>query len=57
LGWLQALAAEIPITLADGTVWLSIGQGLLFGAVCLVFGAWVGRFVGLLPRGAPAGEL
>ena len=36
--WLQSLAAEFAITLADGTVWLSIGQGLLFGAVCLLFG-------------------
>jgi len=37
VGWLQALAAEIPITLADGTVWLSIGQALLFGAVLMLF--------------------
>jgi hypothetical protein len=56
LGWLQALAAEVPITLSDGAVWLSIGQGLLFGAVCLVFGTWLARFVGLLESDAPAGE-
>ena len=54
--WLQTLAAELPITLADGSVWLSIGQGLLFGAVCLLFGIWVARFVGLLGADAPAGE-
>ena len=29
---LQSLVAELAITLADGAVWLSIGQGLLFGA-------------------------
>ena len=39
-----------------GTVWLSIGQGLLFGAVCLLFGVWIARFVGLLDADAPAGE-
>ena len=47
---------ELGITIADGTVWLSIGEGLLFGAVCLVFGVWVARFVCLLERDAPAGE-
>ena len=56
LGWLQALVAELAITLADGSVWVSIGQGLLFGAVCLLFGIWVARFVGLLEADAPAGE-
>ena len=53
---LQSLAAELAITLADGAVWLSIGQGLLFGAVCLLFGIWVARRVGLLASDAPAGE-
>ena len=48
--------AELPITIADGAVWLSIGQGLLVGAVCLLFGVWVARFVGLLGADAPAGE-
>ena len=56
MGWLQSLATEFGITIADGTVWLSIGQGLLFGAVCLVFGIWVARLVGLLESDAPAGE-
>ena len=51
-----AVFAEFPITLADPTVWLSIGQGLLVGAVCLLFGIWVARFVGLLAPDAPAGE-
>lgn len=54
---LRSLAAEFPITLSDGTVWLSIGEGLLFGAVCLLFGAWVARLVGLLEPDAPAGEI
>jgi len=54
--WLQTLAAELRITLADGTVWSSIGQGLLVGAVCLLFGVCVARFVGLLSVDAPAGE-
>ena len=54
--WLQALAAEFPITMADATVWLSIGQGLLVGGVCLLFGIWVARLVRLLPSDAPAGE-
>jgi hypothetical protein len=48
--------AELGITLSDGAVWLSIAQGLLFGAVCLVFGIWLARFVGLLESDAPAGE-
>jgi hypothetical protein len=56
VGWLQALAAEFLITLSDGTVWLSIGEGLLFGAACLLLGIWVARFVRLLPPDAPAGE-
>ena len=54
--WLEALAAELPITLSDGAVWLAVGQGLLFGAACLVFGTWLARFVGLLESDAPAGE-
>ena len=54
--WLQALAAEFAITLSDGAVWLPIGQGLLFGGVCLLFGIWVARVVGLLESDAPAGE-
>ena len=56
MGWLQSLAAEFPITLANGTVWLSIGQGIALGAVCLLFGVWLARFVGLLGADAPAGE-
>ena len=47
MGWLQSLAAEFAITMADATVWLAIGQGLLVGAVCLLFGIWVARYVGL----------
>ena len=54
--WLQSLAAEFAITMTDGTVWLSLGQGLLFGGVCLLFGIWVARIVGLLAPDAPAGE-
>ena len=54
--WLQSLAAELAITMTDGAVWLSIGQGLLFGGVCLLFGIWVARIVGLLASDAPAGE-
>ncbi len=54
--WLQTLAAELLITLGDATVWLSIGQALLIGAVCLLFGVWASRFVGLLGAEAPAGE-
>ena len=38
---LQSLATEFSITVADASVWLSIGQALLFGAVCLVFGTGV----------------
>ena len=51
--WLQTLSAELRITLTDGTVWLSIGQGLLAGAICLVFGVFVAQFVGLLRADAP----
>jgi hypothetical protein len=48
--------SELAFTLADGSVWLSIGQGLLFGAVCLLLGVGLARFVGLLEPDAPAGE-
>lgn len=54
--WVHRLAIEFAITLSNGTVWLSIGQGLVFGAVCLVFGVWAARVVGLLPSDAPAAE-
>ena len=53
---LQSLATEFSITVGDATVWLSIGQALLFGAVCLVLGIGVARLVGLLEPHAPAGE-
>jgi len=49
--------SELGITVADGAVWLSIGQGLLVGAVCLLFGAWTSRFIGLLGDDASAGEI
>src|SRR4051794_22095794 len=48
--------SELAITLADTTVWVTIGQGLLFGSVSLLFGVWIARFVGLLDAGASAGE-
>ncbi len=56
MAWLQSLVAELRITMLDGTVWLSIAQGLILGAVCLVVGIWVARLVGLLGSDAPAGE-
>ena len=55
-GYSPAVFAELTITMSDATVWLSIGQALLFGGVCLLFGIWVARLVGLLPSDAPAGE-
>ena len=57
MGWLQSLATEFGISASDPAVWLSIGQGLLFGAVCLVFGVWVARLVGVLEPDSPAGEI
>lgn len=56
MGWFQTLLSEFAITGSDGVVWLSIAQGLLVGAVCLAFGTWAARFVGLLSSSAPAGE-
>jgi hypothetical protein len=53
---LRYLVDEFAITVMDGAVWLAIGQGLLFGAVCLLFGTWAARRVGLLASDAPAGE-
>jgi hypothetical protein len=53
---LQSLATELAVTALDGAVWLAIAQGLLFGAVCLLFGVWAARRIGLLHPGAPAGE-
>jgi hypothetical protein len=35
---------------------LAIGQGLLVAGVCLVFGTWAARIVGLLESDVPAGE-
>jgi hypothetical protein len=55
LQW-QTLATEFAITIANGEVWLSIGEALLFGGVVLLFGIWVARTVGLLRSDAPAGE-
>ena len=57
MSWLPSLLAELPITLTDPVVWLSIGEGLLFGGVCLLLGIWVARTVGMLQSGAPAGEI
>lgn len=54
--WLRSVAAEFVITVSNGDVWRSIGVGLLFGGVCLAFGLWVARRVGLLPRDAPVAE-
>jgi hypothetical protein len=53
---LTSLAAELAITMADGRVWLAIGQALLLGGGCLLFGTWMARAVGLLRPDAPAGE-
>ena len=53
---LQTLLGELAITVSDEAVWLAIGQGLLFGGVCLLFGILVARGVGLLSSDAPAGE-
>ena len=55
LQW-QTLATEFAITIANGEVWLSIGEALLFGGVVLLFGIWVARSAGLLASDAPAGE-
>ncbi len=52
----QQLVAELAITMANPDVWLAIGLALLLGGVCLVFGTWVMRLVGLLGSDAPAGE-
>ena len=56
MGWLTSAASEFGIAVSDATVWLSIGQALLFGGMCLLFGVWVARTVGLLDSDAPAGE-
>jgi hypothetical protein len=53
---LQSLAAEFAITIANTAVWLSIGLALVLGGVCLAFGTWAARTVGLLQPDAPAGE-
>jgi hypothetical protein len=54
--WLQSLAAEFPVTVSNGDVWLSILEGLVFGVVCLAFGVWIARRIGLLEPDAPTGE-
>src|SRR4051794_22152104 len=57
LEWLGTLVAELNVTVTDGTVWLSIGHGLLVGAVCLLVGKYVARTVGLLEPEASPGEV
>lgn len=56
MAFVQLILDELGITLANGEVWLAIGLALLVGASSLAFGAWASRIVGLLGRGAPAGE-
>ena len=56
MGWLTSAASGFTVAISDGTVWLSIGEALLFAAVCLAFGTLVARLVGLLKPGAPAAE-
>jgi hypothetical protein len=56
LAALQRLATELQASLSDWNVWFSILAALLLGGVCLVFGTWATRRVGLLHRNAPAGE-
>ena len=56
MGWLTSAASGFTVAISDGTVWLSIGEALLFAAVCLAFGILVARLVGLLKPGAPAAE-
>src|SRR4051812_18152593 len=56
MGWVQSLATELVIAVADWGVWLSIGQGLLFGAASLVLGVFLARLTGFLEPDAPAGE-
>ena len=56
MSWLQSLASELAITIANADVWLSIAIALLGGATCLVLGTWVARTVGLIGPRAPAGE-
>ncbi len=53
----QQLIAELAITIANRDVWLAIGLALLLGGLCLAFGIWVTRLVGLLQADAPAGEV
>ena len=47
---------QLVLTVGDGSTWASIGLALLLGSVCLAIGVGTARFVGLLPRDAPAGE-
>ena len=57
MGWLTSVASELPIAISDTTLWLSIGQALIFAGLCLLVGIGVARVVGLLERDAPAGEV
>jgi hypothetical protein len=56
VGRLPVLLSELAITMSNQQVWLSIGVALLLGGLCLLFGVWVARTVGLLRADAPAGE-
>ena len=55
--WIASLATELRITTLDLNVWISIGEALLCGGACLLFGLWIARSVGLLRSGAPLGEV
>ena len=56
MGWLTSAASEFGIAVSDVTVWLSIGQALLFGGGLPAVRHLGGTDVGLLGSDAPAGE-
>lgn len=47
---------ELAHIVSERDTWLWIGLALLFAGVCLIFGSWLARAVGLLSVDARAGE-
>jgi hypothetical protein len=56
LDWVRGFVPPLTASLSDERVWLSFLIALVLGSGCLLLGTWSARRVGLLDRGAPAGE-
>lgn len=56
MSWVRAFADELLLSIPNASIWLSVGEAILFGGAALLIGVWVARTVGALRSDAPAGE-